>query len=201
MKIIADRHIHKFSHCIWENHPNLRARIDKHLWNMNLAYGGPREVIDRRGEEPIVGFNNLDRDFKLLLRGEEPYDARSNHVLSGAIKALDDAGFVATSTNSKVRHEGLRLVGKPDAVGTVASNIAAVVELKVVKRFRATARAVDAAQLLCYALCRSSAEEIAAGNVALIVIYVFDSLAQDNTRVEWILEPGALIPVIEELAA
>lgn len=194
------RSIHTLSHTLWEENPDLRRRIDLQLRNTNQEFGGEREVIDRRGVAPVVGANGLDRDFKRLLLGLAPVDPRSRRILGPALQSLDQLGFVASRENGLVRNDALRLIGQPDAVGVMTGNIDTIVELKVVERFRETARAVDAAQLLFYALCRYPVSEVIKGNIGMIVVYVVDSWAAD-TRLEMILNPAPLVPLVTELAA
>lgn len=193
--------IHERSHYLWDKFPAMRDGVDRHLWATAWEYGGPQDAVDHRGARPVVGIDGLDRDFKRMLRGEAPVDARSRRVLGSALKALDDIGFVASRDNGIVRNDALRIVGRPDAVGTMNGNIDTVVELKVVERFRKTARAVDAAQVLYYALCKYPIAEVIAGNIAMVVVYVVDTWEAENTRLEMILNPAPLVPIVEELAA
>ncbi len=193
--------IHEVSHSIWDDHYELRYLVDRHLWATTLENGGPQDVVDWRGAQPVVGIDGLDRDFKRMVRGEAPVDVRSRRVLGSALKILDDIGFVAATENRTVRNHALRIAGNPDAVGKLIGNIDTVVELKVVERFRKTARAVDAMQVLYYALCRYPVAEVLAGNIGMIVLYVVDTWEPENVRMEMILNPAPLVPIAEKLAA
>jgi hypothetical protein len=186
---------------IWDAHADLRFNIESHLLATNKEFGGPRAEVDRRGLDQVVGTVELDRDFKRLLRGQAPVDPRSRRILSGAMKALDSLGFVADRENGLVCNRALRISGMPDAVGKLTGNIDTIVELKVVERFRKTARAVDAMQVLYYALCRFPITEIVAGNIGMLVLYVMDTMETENTRMELILNPAPLVPLATELAA
>ena len=147
-------------------------------------------------ERVTVHAARLHADFNRMLSGQPLKFPETNAAVARIREELNELGFEPSFEERDVRDDGLGVVGKLDAHGSI-QGVPVILEVKCVRFLPQVIRAAEAAQLMMYAMGRYGER---ADEALLLGVYV-QPCPPFRVGIRPVLNFSELEPYVRQLAA